>query len=88
MLECVSLPVGVEGIIQGGNLGQQSLSLPGLPIACVWLCVEQEVGGVNSPSSSRHLSPLARPLWQRERDQVSALVQRALMPECSRMSDL
>ena len=49
---------------------------------------EREAGGVNSPGSSRHLSPLAGPLWQRERDQVSALVQRALMPECSEMSDL
>ncbi|KAI9530042.1 hypothetical protein NQZ68_008283, partial [Dissostichus eleginoides] len=39
-------------------------------------------------SRERHLSPLARPLWQRERDQVSARVQRALMPECSEMSDL
>lgn len=87
VLECVSLPVGGWGYESGGQL-RATESLPGLPMACVWLCVKQEVGGVNSPGSSRHLSPLARPLWQWEGDQVSALIQRALMPECCRMSDL
>lgn len=52
------------------------------------LDVEQEVGGVNSPHSSKYLISIAQPLWQWERDQVSALIRRALMPGCSEVLDL